>query len=125
LKRQKVTQKHDLGHIRIYFISVVKKYGQNGRNTCKYNQNLLYYRHLVSSSDCIFCMGLPAKRRTKQSKRERAAHFALSKTSTSACPNCKRRIRPHRACPHCGYYKGRAIVKVVGKVERRSKRSAK
>jgi large subunit ribosomal protein L32 len=65
-------------------------------------------------------MGLPAKRRTKQSKRERAAHFALATTSTMACGNCGRRIRSHRVCPHCGFYKGRQVLKVMGKVERRA-----
>ena len=57
-------------------------------------------------------MGLPAKRRTKQSKRERAAHFALSKSSLTTCSHCKRKIRPHRVCPHCGYYDGREVVKM-------------
>ncbi len=65
-------------------------------------------------------MGLPAKRRTKQSKRERAAHFALAKTSTIACSHCHRRVRPHVACPHCGYYKGRLVLKIQGRVERRA-----
>jgi large subunit ribosomal protein L32 len=65
-------------------------------------------------------MGLPAKRRTKQSKRERASHFALATTSTIACSNCSRRIRTHRVCPHCGFYRGRQVLKVMGKVERRA-----
>ncbi len=57
-------------------------------------------------------MGLPAKRRTKQSKRERAAHFALKKFTLATCSHCKRKIRPHQVCPHCGYYKGREVVKM-------------
>lgn len=65
-------------------------------------------------------MGLPAKRRTKQSKRERAAHFALKQYGLVTCSHCHRRIRPHRVCPHCGYFRGRQVVKIVSKVEKRS-----
>jgi large subunit ribosomal protein L32 len=57
-------------------------------------------------------MGLPAKRRTKQSKRERASHFAISQVSLVACSHCKRMIRPHRVCQYCGYYQGREVVKM-------------
>jgi large subunit ribosomal protein L32 len=68
-------------------------------------------------------MGLPAKRRTKTSKRERASHFALKKFSLIKCSHCARRIRPHVVCPHCGYYRGRAVLKISSKVEKRSKKS--
>lgn len=67
-------------------------------------------------------MGLPAKRRTKQSKRDRASHFALSKSSTITCSHCHRRIRPHVVCSHCGYYQGRQVLKIQGRVERRAAR---
>lgn len=66
-------------------------------------------------------MGLPAKRRTKQSKRERAAHFALKKFTLATCSHCKRKIRPHQVCPHCGYYKGREVVKMKLKSAKKNK----
>lgn len=56
-------------------------------------------------------MGLPSKRRTKQQKRERASHFALVETGLTACSHCKKRILPHHICPHCGYYRGRQVIK--------------
>ncbi len=68
-------------------------------------------------------MGLPAKRRTKQSKRERASHFALKKFTLSVCSHCKRKIRPHVVCQHCGYYKGRQVLKITSKIEKRAKKS--
>ncbi len=67
-------------------------------------------------------MGLPAKRRTKQSKRERAAHFALTATSLTTCPKCKHAVRPHRVCPNCGYYRGRDVLKLKQREERAGKR---
>lgn len=68
-------------------------------------------------------MGLPAKRRTKQSKRERASHFALKHFTLVPCSHCHRRIRPHIVCPHCGYYNGRPVLTIISKTEKRSKKS--
>lgn len=33
--------------------------------------------------------------------------------SLSLCPQCKRPKLPHRVCIHCGFYKGREIVKQI------------
>jgi len=55
-------------------------------------------------------MGLPSKRRTKTSKKERAAHFALKKTVLNSCPKCGKPVMPHRACGKCGTYNGREVI---------------
>ncbi len=68
-------------------------------------------------------MGLPAKRRTKQSKRERASHFALKTYRLSVCSHCQRKIQPHNVCPHCGYYNGRPVLNITSKVEKRAKKA--
>lgn len=70
-------------------------------------------------------MGLPAKRRTKSSKRRRASHFALKHNQLSACSHCKQPVLPHRACPHCGYYRGRAIVILKTLLDKKSKKRAR
>ncbi|MFC1687189.1 50S ribosomal protein L32 [Patescibacteria group bacterium] len=70
-------------------------------------------------------MGLPKKKRSKQQKRERASHFALQQTSLSSCPKCKKPIRPHTVCTHCGYYKGRDVLKLDLKSERKKKKEKK
>jgi large subunit ribosomal protein L32 len=62
-------------------------------------------------------MGIPAKRRTKQSKRERASHFALRALNLSPCSHCKRLVLPHRVCPHCGYYNGQPVAAVVSRLD--------
>ncbi|MEK7653431.1 MAG: 50S ribosomal protein L32 [Patescibacteria group bacterium] len=56
-------------------------------------------------------MGLPSKQRTKSSKKRRASHFALKKSGLNKCSNCGKPVLPHRACPACGYYQGRQIIK--------------
>lgn len=70
-------------------------------------------------------MGLPAKRRTKQSKRERATHLRLAQQHLVTCSHCQRKIRPHRVCPHCGYYHGRAVVILATRSERRQRKQKK
>ncbi len=62
-------------------------------------------------------MGLPGHRRTSSHKRRRAAHFGLKKGHFTECSHCHRAIAPHRACPHCGYYKGRLVLKLKSKVK--------
>ncbi|MFA5029779.1 MAG: 50S ribosomal protein L32 [Patescibacteria group bacterium] len=60
-------------------------------------------------------MGLPSKKRTKTSKRQRASHFALKKIRLVSCKKCGRPVLPHRACEFCGVYKGRDILKIKTK----------
>ena len=66
-------------------------------------------------------MGLPSKRRTKTSKKERAAHFALKPKSLAKCSQCGKPVVPHRACNVCGTYKGKAVVKLKTKATKKKK----
>jgi len=57
-------------------------------------------------------MAVP-KRRTSSTKRDkRRAHDALEAPHVIACPQCGEPAQRHRACPHCGTYRGRKIVDV-------------
>ncbi|MFA6228263.1 MAG: 50S ribosomal protein L32 [Patescibacteria group bacterium] len=57
-------------------------------------------------------MGLPSKRRTKTSKKERASHFALKPKALAKCTQCGKPVMPHHACGICGNYKGRTAIKI-------------
>ena len=63
-------------------------------------------------------MGLPAKRRTTTSKKQRASHFALKKTVLATCEKCGTKTTPHMACKKCGTYKGKAVVNVEKRTAR-------
>ena len=41
------------------------------------------------------------------------AHDSLSVAGRAECPNCHEPKLPHRACPHCGRYKGREVIEVA------------
>jgi large subunit ribosomal protein L32 len=54
----------------------------------------------------------PKRRHSSTRRDKRRTHDALTAPSLSACPHCHEPKMPHRVCPHCGYYKGRAVVEV-------------
>jgi large subunit ribosomal protein L32 len=39
----------------------------------------------------------------------------LHPLSLAECPNCHEKKLPHRACPKCGYYKGREVIDTAAK----------
>ena len=63
-------------------------------------------------------MAVP-KRRKSSSRRDmrRAQHDKVSAPNVVPCPSCSAPMVPHRVCPGCGFYKGRAVVKSSGTAE--------
>jgi large subunit ribosomal protein L32 len=53
----------------------------------------------------------PKRRHSKARRDRRRAHDALATPAASRCPNCGEMKLPHRACPHCGHYRGRQVTK--------------
>jgi large subunit ribosomal protein L32 len=53
------------------------------------------------------------KRRKTASRRNmrRANHDRVDAPNLVPCPNCSAPTVPHRVCPACGHYKGRAVLK--------------
>ena len=51
----------------------------------------------------------PKRRHSKSRTSKRRTHDTLVATQSSDCPNCREPKPPHRACPHCGYYRGRQV----------------
>jgi large subunit ribosomal protein L32 len=57
-------------------------------------------------------MANPKHKTTKSRRDKRRSHWKLSVPSFSECPQCHELKLPHRACPSCGYYKNREVLKV-------------
>ena len=55
----------------------------------------------------------PKRRHSNRRTANRRAHDALKRGGVALCPKCQELKLPHRACPHCGYYKGREVIEVV------------
>ena len=57
-------------------------------------------------------MAVP-KRRTSRSRRgKRRSHDSLSVPGVTPCPQCGEMRLPHRVCPSCGYYRGKAVLEI-------------
>ena len=54
----------------------------------------------------------PKRRHSRQRRRKRRTHDSLTSRQLGECPNCHEPKLPHRVCPQCGYYRGRAVVAV-------------
>lgn len=57
-------------------------------------------------------MSVPTYKHSRARRDKRRLQIRLRTASLSTCPQCKRPILPHRVCPWCGSYKGRAVVEV-------------
>jgi len=65
-------------------------------------------------------MPVPKQRHnTARKGRRRAGQLnkiaKITKVQPAICSNCEAKILPHRACPKCGFYKGREIIKIAKK----------
>ncbi|HPG38286.1 MAG TPA: 50S ribosomal protein L32 [bacterium] len=54
-------------------------------------------------------MPLPKRRHSKSRGKKRYANWNTTAPAVAECANCHQPKLSHRACPNCGYYKGRSI----------------
>ncbi len=64
-------------------------------------------------------MSVPKKKRTKSSVGKRRSHHALKKLNLSTCPKCGKAVRPHSVCLFCGFYKGREVLTIKEKEDKK------
>jgi len=69
-------------------------------------------------------MAVPKKKTTRARRNKRRTAKKIKRTALVLCPNCKKSIPPHTACPFCGIYRGRTILDLEAK-ERKKKAKKK
>ena len=71
-------------------------------------------------------MPVPKKRHSniRQGKR-RFANYRLKGLNVSKCPQCGAPTMPHCACPTCGTYEGRQVIKLKDKKSKKEKKGKK
>ena len=65
-------------------------------------------------------------RHTRAHTGNRRSHHALKAKTFTVCSNCEQPKETHIVCKNCGFYRGRKVVDVVKKVEKKqAKKSSK
>ncbi|MGQ0793830.1 MAG: 50S ribosomal protein L32 [Deltaproteobacteria bacterium] len=54
-------------------------------------------------------MAHPKRKPSKSQSKKRRTHYVIVRPGLSLCPSCNELKAPHRACPSCGFYKGRTF----------------
>lgn len=67
-------------------------------------------------------MGVPRHKTTKSSKNQRRQHLFLKQPTLSVCPKCGKPVAPHVLCKNCGYYKGRMVIDVLKKLDKKERK---
>ena len=55
-------------------------------------------------------MAVPKRKMSKERRDKRRANWKLSVPALVECPQCHNLKMPHRVCPQCGFYNGKAVV---------------
>lgn len=61
-------------------------------------------------------------RHTKSHTKNRRSHHALKAASFFKCANCGTLKKAHTVCASCGFYRGRKVIDLVKKTEKKQKR---
>jgi large subunit ribosomal protein L32 len=62
-------------------------------------------------------MAVPKKKTSKSKTGMRRSHQALRRVLPGTCEQCGSAKESHRACPECGFYRGRQIFVVAEEEE--------
>lgn len=61
-------------------------------------------------------------RHTKSQRNRTRSHHALKAKVLAKCPKCGEGVLSHRACGNCGTYKGRKVVDVLAKLDKKARK---
>ncbi|HHE46665.1 MAG TPA: 50S ribosomal protein L32 [Bacteroidetes bacterium] len=56
-------------------------------------------------------MAVPKRSVSRSKRRMRRSHHRVVEPSLMECPNCHQVKLTHSACPSCGFYKGRQVIR--------------
>ncbi len=62
-------------------------------------------------------------RHTKSHTANRRSHHALKSSSFVKCTNCTALKKKHTVCKTCGFYRGRLVLDLVKKVEKKQNKT--
>ena len=67
-------------------------------------------------------MAVPRHRHTRASVGQRRMHIFITPATLTTCPKCSANVRPHTICKKCGFYKGKEVINVLGKLTKKERK---
>jgi large subunit ribosomal protein L32 len=67
-------------------------------------------------------MAVPKQHRSKSRQGQRRMHIYLQSPKTADCPKCGKPVLAHTVCESCGYYKGREVINVLAKLDKKERK---
>ena len=67
-------------------------------------------------------MAVPKQKHTKSRRNKRRMHIFIKAPALTVCPKCGKKALPHTVCSNCGYYKGREVIDVLKKLNKKEKK---
>lgn len=61
-------------------------------------------------------------RHTKGKRNRVRSHHALKPMRFTVCTRCNQSVLPHTVCNNCGYYKGRQVIDVLAKLDKKERK---
>lgn len=68
-------------------------------------------------------MGVPKQKHTKSRRDKRRGNIYIKPTSLTVCPKCGKPVLPHTVCFNCGTYKGRDVIDVMKKLNKKEQKA--
>lgn len=68
-------------------------------------------------------MAVPKRRTTSTKRNMRRSHHFKKPLKLTLCTKCGAAILPHMACMTCGTYKGREVVNVLKKLDKKERKA--
>ena len=63
----------------------------------------------------------PKRQHSRQRQRKRRTHYKARIAGIGSCPECKKPILSHRVCPFCGFYKGKPVLVIKSREDKKKK----
>jgi len=67
-------------------------------------------------------MAVPKQKHTKSRRNKRRMHIFIKALALAVCPKCGKKVLPHTVCFNCGCYKGREVIDVLKKLNKKEKK---
>ncbi len=68
-------------------------------------------------------MAVPRGKHTKGKRNDVRMHLFIKEPSLISCSKCGVKKKPHVVCPSCGYYKGKEVINIIGRLDKKERKS--